>query len=400
MGKSADKFSSSVEKIPPYLKKALTSLNTAHRALAGWERSLDAFQTQARRLEREADAAAQKVSAARADLDGVSGDTSKLSGKEKEEHERDKKGKQRAYDSASGELESIRSRSRALHAEYVTEADASARTIKDAADDAPPEPGWFDDLVDGFKEAILEQLRVLTDPNFWKLVGDILADVAMVIGVICLLAIPFGGIAGLALVGLLVGAGALAAHSAAMIGGAEGMTWQTLAWDAAGVLTGGLGVAGSAMARAGRGLVASGRALRASEGFLAAVSKVRPGSWGNLAHIPSGVRNSARGFVMAAEGWTHVAAGTVVDVSMTAAGAGFALGSNVNDTRWSDGKGTMGDVPILGPLAAMTKYEPPEPDVMAPGPARQPQLDAPKTLMSAGDAFTKGLDPSQFGTAA
>lgn len=38
-GKSADTFNKSVEKIPPYLKKALTSLDAAHRALSGWERT-------------------------------------------------------------------------------------------------------------------------------------------------------------------------------------------------------------------------------------------------------------------------------------------------------------------------------------------------------------------------
>ncbi|NED30230.1 hypothetical protein G3I37_35965, partial [Streptomyces anulatus] len=88
--------------------------------------------------------------------------------------------------SANGELEAVRGRAHTLHAEYVTAADTTARTVKEAADDAPPEPGWFDDLVDGVTDFLSDAWNVLSDPNFWKLVGDLLADIAMVIGVVCL----------------------------------------------------------------------------------------------------------------------------------------------------------------------------------------------------------------------
>ena len=91
VGKSADTFTKSVEKIPPYLKKALGSISSAHRALSGWETSLDGFQTRARKLEEEAAAAAQKVSTTKGTLDGLPKEASALSEKEKDEHDEDKK---------------------------------------------------------------------------------------------------------------------------------------------------------------------------------------------------------------------------------------------------------------------------------------------------------------------
>lgn len=401
VGQSADAFTDSVSEIPPYLKKALGAMNSAYRALSSWESSLGSYQARARRLEQDAADAAERVSAAKGALDGVPKDSSDTSEKEKEKHAKDEKGKKDAYESANHGLEAVRDRARSLHAEYTAAADDASRLIKNAADDAPPEPHWWEDVLDGVGDFLADLGKMLMDPNFWKLVGDILADVAMVLAVVCLFAMPFGGIAGLALVSLLVGAGALAAHSVALAGGAEGMTWQVLAWDALGVAAGGIGLAGSKLARVGRGLVQSGRALRASKGLMATLGKIGPGGWSNITKIPSGIANSARGFSTAAKGWRHVATGNALDWSMTVAGAGFALGSNWNDARWTDGKWNTADIPVVGPITAATQYELPKPDVMAPGPSgQQPQLDVPQTLTSAGDSFTTALNPSQFGTAA
>ncbi|MFE7896031.1 putative T7SS-secreted protein [Streptomyces sp. NPDC057424] len=401
-GQAADAFTKSVDKIPPYLKRALGSIETTHRVLSNWETSLDGFQARARKLEEEAAAAARKASTAKGALDALPSNTSGIPDKEQEKHDKDKESKQRAYDSAHGELEAVRSRARTLNAEYVTAADATARAVKDAADDAPPEPGWFDDLVDGFTEFLSDAWDTLTDPNFWKLVGDLLADIAMVIGVICLVALMLGtGVGALGLIGFLVGLGALAAHSAAMIGGAEGVTWETLAWDALGVVAGGASLAGAKLAQAGRLLVQSGRTLRATEGFMATLGKIGSGGWGNIAKIPSGMANSARGFAMAGQGWVRVATGQALDITGTVTGAGFALGSNSNDGRWLDGDWNISDIPVVGPGAGFAAYEPPddEPTTMAPGPLG-PRFDTAATLTSAGDSFTKGLESTDFGTAA
>ncbi|WP_143665460.1 hypothetical protein [Streptomyces sp. CS113] len=70
----------------------------------------------------------------------------------------------------------------------------------------------------GFKEFWSDAWETLSDPNFWKAVGDMLAYLAMVIGV-----------PSLGLIGLVIAGGALLAHTGAMLGGADGVTWQTLA---------------------------------------------------------------------------------------------------------------------------------------------------------------------------
>ncbi|MFJ3711262.1 hypothetical protein [Streptomyces sp. NPDC090053] len=400
VGKSAKAFSDSVSQIPPYLKKALGSLDSAQRALSSWETQLTAFQSRARKLEQEAAEAASKVSAARGNLDGLTKDTSGMSDKEKDDHAKDEKGKKAACDSANNELEDVRGRAHALHAEFSTAADDSGRLIRNAADDAPPKPGWFDNLVDHIGDFLSDAWDAITDPNFWKLIGDILADVAMVIGVICLVALMLGtGVGVLGLIGFIVGVGALAAHSVALAGGAEGMTWQTLAWDIGGVVAGGIGLGGARIAEAGRALVASGRALRGAEGLVATLSKIGPGNWGGLLKIPSGVANSARGFSTAGKGWMAVASGNLLDWSGTVVGAGLALGSNANDGRWTDGNWNIADIPLLGPFSAMSKYKHPNDKVAAPGPLG-PQIHAPATLTSAGANFTNGLEPSQFGAAA
>lgn len=399
VGKAADAFSDSVSEIPPYLEKALTSLNAAHRALSSWESGLAGYQSRARKLELEAEAAAGRVSSAQQALDGLPGDTEGMTDKEKEDHQEDKKGKTASYDAAAAELEAIRGRARTLNDEFNGDAETAARQIRSAADDAPPEPNWFERRLDDLGNLLEAAWDTITDPNFWKLIGDILADVAMVIGIICLFALPFGGLAGLALIGLYVGMGAFAAHAIALAGGAEGMTWQTLAWDAAGVLAGGLGRAGMRLAQSGRALVQAGRNLRATQGFAAALSRIGPGNWGNLARLPSGVANSLRGFAMSGQGWAHVAAGNLVDWSATIAGAGFAIGSNINPGRWTDGDWNVADIPVVGPISALADYFEPESDVVAPGPL-PPRVDPPAMLTSAGDSFTRGLSPSQLGTAA
>ncbi|MFE4409917.1 hypothetical protein [Streptomyces sp. NPDC056821] len=413
-GKSAKTFADSVEKIPPYLKKALTSVSSAHRALSGWQTSLEGFQTRARKLEEEAAEAARKVSAAKGNLDGLPTGTSKLSDKEQEKLEKEKKEKQKAYDTAGDDLEDVRRRARSLHTEYAQAADATARTIKAAADDAPPEPGWFDDLVDGFKEFLSDAWKTLSDPNFWKAVGDMLADLALVLGVLALIGVP-----GLGLVGLLIAGGALAAHVGAMIGGADGVTWQTLAWDAAGLFAGARAFKGLKMAKQGKGLmkagaalkslgkanVRAGEALRMGKGFAASLGKAgrnifKQSPWKNMKGIGDGVRNSLKGFRQTKQGYRQIgqgerqiaagremaARGNTMDGRWTQAGVGLGGLSNLNG-RWLDGNWNLADIPVVGTSPPLLNYDYGHHS----GPSQ--------ALSSAGGTFADGLQPVQAGAA-
>ncbi|MGW0827454.1 putative T7SS-secreted protein [Streptomyces sp. NPDC002845] len=396
-GKSADAFKDTFSAVPPYLKKALDSLDTAHRALTSWETQLDGFQARARKLESEAEEAARQVNSARSAVDGLPSSTSGMSDKEKERYEKDSKEKKDSLDSAHNELSAIRSRARSLQTEHGQAATDVSRLIKAAADDAPPEPSWFEEALDAVGDLLADAWDTITDPNFWKMIGDILADIAMVVGV---LAIFFSGlgVAAFILAGL-----ALAFHLAAMAGGAD-VTWETIAWDAVGVVAGGIGLAGSRLAQSGRALVTAGRELRLSSGFMKALGNVKFGNvWGGLKGLPSGVANSARGLAMGGKGWSFVATGVAIDKAATWTGAALAIGSNMHNGtwdqgRWTDGELKIGDVPVVGPFmdyfGAVDEDKP-----VAPGPFPS-TFDAPTALASSGSTFTKHLDPSQMGTAA
>lgn len=394
VGKAADAFTESFSPVPPYLKKAAGSLSTAHRALSGWQTQLENFQIRARKLEDEAEAAAQKVGSAKSAVDGLPSSTSEMTDKEKEEHKKDSKGKEDALDTANSELSEIRGRAHSLNAEYKQAAEDSARLIKGAADDAPPEPGRFDDVLDGIGDFFKEAWDTLSDPNFWKMIGDVLADLAMIVGFLALF------VSGIGMLAFALAVGALAFHLLAKWGGAD-VSWEAIAWDAGGALAGGVGLLGSNLARGGRALAAAGRELRLSSGLMATLRS--GGGLGMLTKIPSGVANSARGLAMAGKGWTFVAAGTAIDKAFGVTGGALAIGSNTHNGtwdkgRWTDGKHEIGDYPVIGPF--VNYFNPPGEDkVMAPGPTG-PAFDPPATLTSSGDTFTKHLDQSQMGAAA
>ncbi|MGW0736723.1 putative T7SS-secreted protein [Streptomyces sp. NPDC002851] len=397
VGKAADKFTKGVEPIPPYLKKAVTSLSAARRALVQWESQLDGFKTRARKLEQEAAEAAGKVAGAQSAVDGLATSTEGMSDKEKDEHAKDSKSKKNALDSANNELEAVRGRAKALSSEHSTAAGDTARQIATAADDAPPEPGWFDEFVDSVGDFFGEVWETLSDPNFWKMIGDVLADLAMIVGFAALFISGIGGIA------VALAVGALVMHGLAKWGGAD-VSWETLAWDAGGALAGGIGLLGSSLAKSGRLLVQSGRSLRMSSGVLATLGKVGPGNLKALAQLPSGVANSARGFAMAGKGWSFVAAGVAIDKSMGVLGGALAIGSNShsgdwNSGRWTNNKHEVNDYPVVGPfLDYFGKVDEEDTTVIAPG--ETPGFDSSATLASSGESFTNHLDPSKVGMAA
>ncbi|WP_344290611.1 hypothetical protein [Streptomyces synnematoformans] len=184
-----------------------------------------------------------------------------MSDKEKDDHEKEKRTKQAALTSANDELEDIRRRARSLNAEFVSAGDDTARQLTRAADNAPPEPGWLDRTLDGIGDIFggiqdfLEEHRDLL-----KFIGDICADIAMVVGVICVgilivglfvsgVGVPFA----LGLIGTIAAAGALLGHGGAMIGGHPDVSLGTLAWDAAGLVAGGIGLRGARLASQGAG---------------------------------------------------------------------------------------------------------------------------------------------------
>ncbi len=412
-GKSATAFTASVSEIPPYLRNALGSLAAAQRALQTWERDLVRFQERARRLENEAADAARRVSSAQSGMDGLPKDTEGMSGGEKDDHEKDKRSKQAALDSATDELDDVRRRARGLNAEFVSAGNETARRVKDAAGNAPPEPGFFaslgEDLLDGFKNFCEENANLL------KLVGDICADIAMIVGVVCiaiLICTGAGAPLALGIIGTIAAAGALGGHAMAMYGGHPGVTWQTLGWDAAGLLCGGIGLRAAKLVKAGgkfvdagtdivaRGeqMIDAGRSLRSSAGLFA---KIKGGNWG-LSSLRAGLGNSlsgisqglkgqnivSEGMRVIGEGQRLVSRGNFLDRSGLFGGLTLAGGSKAADGL------SFADVPIVGPISDFRAAQAGNTAGTA------PTFNPPAALTSAGATFTGGLDRSQMGPAA
>ncbi|RMI42776.1 WXG100 family type VII secretion target [Streptomyces triticirhizae] len=329
VGRAADAFSEAFDEVPPYLQRAVNALDVAARALEWWVNDLDRFKSVARQLEEEAASARAQVDSAQAAVDALPSDTSDMDDDELSEHEDTERARDSALNSANAALNEVIQRARQLHEEYLASAEDTSRALSRAADDAPPEPGLFDKIAD----VVSDIVDFMMDPNTWKLIGDIFADIAMVVGVICLavavigLFVASGGTAALILgaigtiggyIGLGAGVAGLLFHGMAMAGGAEGVTWETIGFDLITVATGGLGVLGAGIAGAARGAT-------------------------GIAGLGSGMFSGIRG---AGGAWTLVGEGM--------GWAGNVLGNlgsaESQRRRMEDDGATFGDVPILGPF--------------------------------------------------
>ncbi|ONK14082.1 WXG100 family type VII secretion target [Streptomyces sp. MP131-18] len=398
VGRSADAFTESFDELPPYLQRAVNSLDAAARALEQWANDLDGFQARARALEEEAASAQQAVSSAQAQVDGLPSDTEGMDDDELERHEEDAERRQGALTSANAALEEIRSRAQGLNSEYISASDATAGRLANAADEAPPEPGLFDKIGD-FIGGVVE---FLMDPDTWKLIGDLFSDIAAIAGVICaviLIATLIAVTGGAALPALVVAIGSWAAtigawaslgalvfHGIAMAGGAD-VGWMDLGLDAIGVFAAGIGIVGGAFANAGRVGIAAGRSMRAIGGA---------GNW-------------FRGMGQSMDGWVMLASGRMFEVVGLIGGLG-AWGASQNRRMEADGT-TWNDIPVIGPLGdlgisagdtvgdAMSEDGGDAQAASAASPGTRP-FNASQALTSAGTAFTSGLSRQDVGVVA
>ncbi|SOD65856.1 hypothetical protein SAMN06297387_12385 [Streptomyces zhaozhouensis] len=364
VGRAADAFSETFDEVPPYLQRAVNALDAAARALQHWVYDLDRFQQTARRLEEEAAAAQQQVDSAQSAVDALPSDTSEMDDDELSEHEDDERARGSALDNANAALNEVIRRAEQLRREYEEAAEDTSRALSAAADDAPPEPGLFESIGN----AVADIVDFLTDPNTWKLIGDIFADIAAVVGVICLavavigLFVASGGTAALILgaigtiggyIGLGAGAAGLLFHGMAMAGGAEGVTWETIGFDLITVATGGLGVMGAGIAGAARGAT-------------------------GLAGLGTGMFSAFRG---GGAGWALVGEG------MGWAGniLGNAGSAESQRRRMNDDGTTFSDIPIIGPISDLGdlagEHMAPDATFVPPvgdsGPVPMPEVDPP-----------------------
>lgn len=262
VGKSATAFVDQLGELPGYLDRATSSTDTALRALGGWQRDLEEFERMGRVYEQRAEEARQRVAAARASLTTLPETTPDMSDQQVQELQERTQAAQQSVNAADAELSEIVSSAQRMLDEHQARASEVAALVRTAADEAPPDPSWWEEIGNFFEDvgeffvniADAVVTWVKTHGELLKLIGDLLADIALVVG---LVAIALGGPLTWVIAAGLLSLGAFAFHGVADSVGAEVST-KTLVYDALGVFAAGLGVGGKLIAASGMRMAAAG----------------------------------------------------------------------------------------------------------------------------------------------
>lgn len=153
-GDAAEAFRDKLGELPDYLDKTNRSLGDAARTLDQWSADLTSMQTTAARYEAEAVQTLHRLRTAESSPDlALAGQTFA--------DEAALARAQARYDAAtaelniaSQELDAIRGLARRLLSQHDSLVSEVAAALRRAKDEAPPEPGLFDRLIDGFVDGI------------------------------------------------------------------------------------------------------------------------------------------------------------------------------------------------------------------------------------------------------
>ena len=196
--------------------------------LRDWADQMSRDQVEARRLERLAAEAAERLSAAQGAVAGLppapTGNTPPpADDAEERQRERDTSARAtatRQVSDAEGDLGDLRGQARRLKEAYAEAGRIAAGQLQQAIDIAPNEPGMFSKLVDGIGNALSELGEALADFGDFVLekleqlapLLKIIGDIAGVLSAVCGLLAFIPGLQFLAIPALILGGVALAAH--------------------------------------------------------------------------------------------------------------------------------------------------------------------------------------------
>ncbi|MEV7196752.1 enoyl-CoA hydratase/isomerase family protein [Streptomyces sp. NPDC093510] len=240
-GKAALAFTEYIgEDVTPLIRKSHESFDKASRALHRWARELKDFQDEADRLEKKAGEKLDARSEAKPD--------SKESAK------------------ASGDVDGVIAQVRDLEDRYAKAAGAISKELDKAGDIAPDEPGFWDKLTKGVKDAWDATGKWLKDhADLIKLIGDLLSDLTAVLALLAIVTLPFPPLSAVFGTAALITSGlALGAHGLAKMGGAD-VSWVQMGLDAMGLIPG-IGAFSKGVKVIGKGPAAT-KALALGKGF-------------------------------------------------------------------------------------------------------------------------------------
>ncbi|MET7988110.1 MULTISPECIES: enoyl-CoA hydratase/isomerase family protein [unclassified Streptomyces] len=253
-GKTAVAFTEYIGKdVTPLIRTSHDSFDKASRALHRWANELHGFQDEATRLERSAG--------------------ERLEAKDKAEQKAEGKGSEE-LGKASGAVDEVITKVHDLEDRYKRAAGLISKELDKAADIAPDEPGFWDNLTKGVADAWDATGQWIKDhADMIKLIGDLLSDLTAVLGLLAIITLPFPPLAAVFGTAALIASGlALAAHGLAKVAGAD-VSWMQLGMDAVGLMPGigmfskGIKVAGETADIAK--VAAAGKVAALGEGFQA-----------------------------------------------------------------------------------------------------------------------------------
>ncbi|MFF3560317.1 putative T7SS-secreted protein [Streptomyces sp. NPDC002574] len=279
-GEAASAFAEKVGDLPKYVGDSRDALREAATQLASWRARLAEYQQKAREYEAEARAAKERektgqgaydratsaynqaasdpalrlagqyyatqseLADAQARIDAASGRLDRAG------RELDTAGKE--LQKAQDELDGIIKRAEELLEHHQSDARGIADRLRKANDNAP-DTGFFEGLSDALtKLGHSIQNWCVKHADLLKKIGDILSAVSGVLAVASLLTMwcpPLSG--ALALAGGVTALGALGAHGAAKLGGAD-VSWTSIGMDALAAVPGGKFLAIGATGKIGK----------------------------------------------------------------------------------------------------------------------------------------------------
>ncbi|MFJ9617033.1 putative T7SS-secreted protein [Streptomyces noursei] len=254
-GTAAEAFRAKTRALPKLLDDAGKSFELAHGVLQKWQNQLGAMQSKAHAYEAEAKTARKRAERAEGneDLqifrDGGIG----MTDAEAEEANKRYTAAINELGAAREELAGIISSAQSIRSQHEELAGTVATVLKVAGEQAPKEPGFFDDLLSGLQKLVKARELILNELGRWvkehanaiAAIGDVLSTISTVTGVIGLVldgAFPPAG-AAMGLVSGITSGAALGLHGIARAHGAD-VGDRTLAEDGLGLVSFGVGKAG------------------------------------------------------------------------------------------------------------------------------------------------------------
>lgn len=262
-GDAAKGFARRLGQLPQHLDTAERAFGTAASVLHTWQDQLSGMQNQAQELEAQAETARSGLVQAGANPDLALIGERFTQGQALQEAEERYGAAVAALQAAESELNGLIDQAEKLQQGYLSLAKEVAKTIEQAADMAPPGPGFFAGMLDGLESVLAGDVKLAEDVGDWvkshayaiDAVGDMLSTASAALGVVggVLDCIPGAEPLGLTMDGAssVLSIGALGAHLLAKAGGAP-VSDETLLEDGIGATTFGMSAAAKSMEEGGK----------------------------------------------------------------------------------------------------------------------------------------------------